>query len=141
VKSQLALGHEDALAAIDAIRGELDRLGKSAVIAVADAHGELLAFLRMDDAPLGSIGVACGKAFTAARLRRPSGVVGARIREKGTDIAYYGDARYVGFGGGMPVVVEGVTVGAIGVSALSDAEDEALASLGVARIVERNAER
>lgn len=128
------IGHAEALAAVDAIRGELAKRGKPAVIAVADAHGELVALLRTDGAPLSSIAVATNKAFTAARLRRTTREHGARIRERGVDIAYYGDPRYVGFGGGVPVRVGDEVVGAVAVSGLSDEEDEELAAVG-ARIV------
>ena len=130
-----ALGHNEAIVAVDAIRAELARRGRTAVIAVADSHGELLALLRLDGAPLPSIAIAAGKAFTAARLARPSRVVGATLRERGTDIAFYGDRRYVGFGGGLPITVDGAVIGAIGVSGLSDAEDEELAALGIAAAV------
>jgi len=130
------IGHDDAAAAVDAIRRELERLGKSAVIAVADAHGELIAFLRMDDAPFSSIAVACNKAYTAARLRRTTREQGARVAARGIEMSYYGDARLTGFGGGVPVVVDGATLGAIGVSALSDEEDEALAGIGVGVIAQ-----
>jgi glc operon protein GlcG len=129
--SQRVLGHAEAAAAIDAIRRELERIGKAAVIAIADSHGELLAFLRMDGAPLSSIGVACNKAYTAARLRRTTREQGERVASRGIEMGYYGDPRYTGFGGGMPVIVGGTTLGAVGVSALSDEEDEALASIGV----------
>ena len=71
---------------------------------------------------------------TAARLRRPTREVGTQLREQGTDIAFYGDNRYVGFGGGLPIQSEGVVVGGIAVSGLSDAEDEALAAMGAAII-------
>jgi glc operon protein GlcG len=134
--TQRLITHAAAAAAVAAICKELDRRGQAAVIAVADAHGELIAFLRMDGAPFGSIGVACNKAYTAARLRRTTREHGARVEKRGADIAYYGDPRYTGFGGGVPVIVDGATLGAIGVSALSDEEDEALASLGVALLAE-----
>ncbi len=132
MQMQPVLGHDDALAAVEAIRAELAKRGLSAVIAVADAHGELVALLRMDGAPLSSVTVAGNKAYTAARLRRPTRVVGERIRERGIEIAFYGDPRCTGFGGGLPIVVDGTVVGGIGVSALSDAEDEELAALGIA---------
>ena len=48
-------------------RHELLRRGKAAVIAVADAHGELIALLRLDGTPLPSILIATNKAWTAAR--------------------------------------------------------------------------
>ena len=57
-----------------------------------------------------------------------------RHPENGFDIAYYGDPRYVGWGGGLPVRVEGEVVGAVAVSGLTDAEDEELSALGVAAI-------
>jgi glc operon protein GlcG len=132
--TQPVVGHDEVLAAIDTIRAELARRGQTAVVAVADAHGELVALVRLDGAPLASIGVAANKAFTAARLRRSTREQGARLRERGVDIAFYGDPRYVGFGGGLPVKVGGEVIGAVAVSGLSDEEDEALAAMGVAVI-------
>jgi glc operon protein GlcG len=134
MQMQPTLGHGEVLAAIDAIRAELSQRGRTAVIAVADAHGELIALLRLDGAPFSSIAIATNKAFTAARLRRPTREVGATLRERGTDIAFYGDSRYLGFGGGLPIQVDGVVVGGIAVSGLSDAEDEALAAMGISVI-------
>lgn len=51
-------------------------------------------------------------------------------------MAYYGDPRYIGWGGGVPVVVAGTVVGSIAVSGLSQEEDMELAGLGAAAIVE-----
>ena len=137
--AQLTLDDADARAATDAIHAELARLGKTAVIAVVDAHGEVLSVLRMLGAPLSSIDIAVNKGFTAARLRRPSGAVGRRSRDPATgfDISYYGDPRYVGWGGGLPVERDGHVVGAVAVSGLAEAEDEELVKLGVAAIVAR----
>jgi len=134
---QPVLGHEDATIAVETIRDELVRRGKTAVIAVADAHGELLALLRLDGAPLSSIAVATNKAWTAARLRRATRVLGAGVRARGIDIGYYGDPRLTGFGGGVPVYAGAHIVGAIAVSALSDEEDEALALQAVAALASR----
>ena len=132
MRNEPTLGHDEVIAAVEAIRAEVAKRGRTAVIAVADAHGEPLALLRLDGAPLSSIAVASNKAFTAARLRRPTREVGAQLRERGTDIAFYGDSRYLGFGGGLPVRIGGTVVGAVAVSGLSDAEDEELAAMGVA---------
>ena len=107
--------------------------GRTAAIAIVDAHGELVAFVRLDGVQLNSGPLAVNKAYTAARLNRPSRVLGETVRAKGTDVAFYGDARYVGFGGGMPVRVDGVVAGGVGVSGLSDDEDEALAALAMGR--------
>jgi glc operon protein GlcG len=131
------LEHADACAAADAVRADIARQGKTAVIAVCDAHGELILLHRLDGAPLSSIAVATNKALTAARLRRPSAAVGDAVRERGIDIGYYGDPRYVGFGGGVPIERDGVVVGGIGVSGLAEDEDRALAALGAAAAVAR----
>ena len=130
----------DARVAVDAIREALEARGLVAVIAVVDAHGETLQVLRMHGAALSSVNVATNKAYSSARLRRPSGETGRRSRnpETGFDISYYGDPRYVGWGGGLPVLVEGQVVGAVAVSGLTDAEDEELAALGIAAIKTAN---
>jgi glc operon protein GlcG len=134
VKTSATIGHVEAQAAIAAIQAELARRGKTAVIAVADDHGELLALLRLDRAPLPSTTIAQNKAYTAARDGKPTAGLGkaARDPEHGFDIAYYGDPRFVGWGGGVPVVVDGVVAGAVAVSGLSSDEDAELATLGVA---------
>ena len=46
MQSYVSLGHREAAVAIEAIRAELDRRGKAAVIAVADPHGELISLVR-----------------------------------------------------------------------------------------------
>ncbi len=131
-----SLGATEAQRALAAIQVELIKRGKAAVIAVADPHGELIALLRMDGAPLQSVTIASHKAFTAAREHKPSRDVGQRVRdpERGYDIAYHGDARYIGWGGGLPVIINGETVGAVAVSGLPEAEDIEMATLGVAAI-------
>ena len=134
MRTQPVLEHAAVASAIDEIRRTLEQRGKAAVIAIADAHGELIGLLRMDGALLSSTTLAINKAFTAARLARPTRQLGATLRERGTDVAFYGDARYVGFGGGLPVRVGDVVVGAVAVSGLSDDEDEALAASAVARL-------
>ncbi len=106
---------------------------QAASIAIADAHGDLLCFARMDGAPVSSIQIAMNKAWTSARERKPTKEIGEKVKsaEKSHDIAYYGDPRYVGWGGGLPVWKNGEVVGAVAVSGLSSQEDIALATLGV----------
>ena len=61
-----SLGHAEAQKAIEVIQAELLKRGLAAVITVADSHGELIALLRLDGAPLPSIQIASNKARTAA---------------------------------------------------------------------------
>jgi glc operon protein GlcG len=132
-----SLGHADAQRAIAAIQEELLSSGRAAVIAVADAHGELIGLLRLDGAPLPSILIASNKAWTAARERKPTRELGQAARDPrdGFDLAYFGDSRYIGWGGGLPVVVDGAVVGAVAVSGLPEQEDMVLAQHGVDAIL------
>ncbi|HEX7587779.1 MAG TPA: heme-binding protein [Anaerolineae bacterium] len=130
------LGLAEAQKALQAIQAELIARGKAAVIVAADSHGELIALLRMDGAPLQSITIAMNKAYTAARAQKPTRDIGQKVRdaENGFDIAYYGDPRFIGWGGGVPVRVNGQVVGAVAVSGLPEAEDMQVAALGAEAI-------
>ena len=130
------LGLAEAQKALQVIQAELIARGKAAVIVAADSHGELIALLRMDGAPLQSITIAMNKAYTAARAQKPTRDIGQKVRdaENGFDIAYYGDPRFIGWGGGVPVRVNGQVVGAVAVSGLPETEDMQVAALGAAAI-------
>ena len=136
MKAAQTIEYSEAKQAIDLIIEKALEMKKSAVIAVADSHGELIAFARMDGAPISSIRIAMNKAWTAARERKPTKEIGDKVRhpEKGHDIAYYGDPRFVGWGGGIPIWKDGEVVGAIGISGLSSTADIELATLGLERI-------
>ncbi|MDI9634828.1 heme-binding protein [Geitlerinema splendidum] len=125
------LSHRDAWLIVDAVRAALEKDGRGAAVAVSDEHGELLAFLRTDGCPLPSILIAANKAFTAARERKPSLEVGRASRSEGFPMTNFGDLRYTAWGGGLPLVVEGAVVGAIGVSGLPEMEDIVYADIGV----------
>ncbi len=133
----LELGEREAALAIAAIRDELVRRGKTAVIAVSDSHGELVSLLRMDGAPLPSILVASRKCLTAARERGPTFEIGRAFQENGWQLSNT-DPAFTGWGGGVPVRVHGQVVGAVAVSGLDQREDAELAELG-ARQIEQSA--
>jgi glc operon protein GlcG len=135
MKQRIVLSHHDAMRIIDALRAELDRDSRGAAVAVVDEHGELFALLRTDGCPLPSINNAINKAFVAAREGIPSGANGQRAREEGWSLTNYGDLRYTGWGGGIPIRVNRQVVGAVGVSGLPEAEDVALAEKG-AKLIE-----
>ena len=123
----MQLSLRDALRMIDDVREVLERDQLGAAVAVVDAHGELIAFVRTEGCPLPSINNAVHKAFTAAREGKESGEVGQASREEDFAITNFGDLRYTGWGGGVPVTYEGQVIGAIGISGLPEADDVALA--------------
>jgi glc operon protein GlcG len=126
------IDYSEARRAVDLIVEKSLQTKKAAVVAVADAHGDLICLARMDGAPVSSVQIAMNKAWTAARERKPTKEIGDKVKhpEKGHDIAYYGDPKYVGWGGGVPVWKNEVVVGAVAVSGLSSSEDITLATLG-----------
>jgi len=131
------IGHLEAEAGIAAVRAELQRREDRAIIAIADAGGDLVAFLRMDGAPLSSIGVAINKAYTAARLGRPTRSIGDALRDpaRGVTAGFYSDDRTVGWAGGVPVQSDGSVVGGVGVSGMSQDLDEEMAWIAVHAIL------
>jgi glc operon protein GlcG len=70
----------------------------------------------------------------AARESVPSAEIGRRSREESFPITNFGDLRYTGWGGGVPIDVGGSVIGAVGVSGLPEDTDVELAELGVRTI-------
>ena len=134
--TELTIGYAEAKLAMDSMLAELERRAKAAVVAVADSHGELILLVRMDGAPRSSVAIATNKAWTAVRSGKPSRDVGQRLRDpqEGYDIAYHGDPRITGWGGGIPLRKDGQLIGAVAVSGLPELEDMEVAALGVAAV-------
>ena len=132
------IDYSEAKRAVDLIVENALQMQKAVVVAVADCRGELIAFARMDASPVSSVVIAMNKAWTAARAGKPTQEVGEKVRDpqKGHDIAYYGDPKFVGWGGGIPVWKDGEVAGAVAVSGLSSREDATLAKLGADRIMQ-----
>ena len=131
-----AIEYAEAKRIVDAIVDAISKTGGAGVVAVADPYGELIAFARMDGAPVSSIRIAENKAYSAARERKTTKEIGEKARhpEKGFEIAYFGDPRFVGWGGGVPVWRDGEVVGSVAVSGLPQAEDIRLATFGASLV-------
>jgi glc operon protein GlcG len=136
VRTTRSLDYSEAQKIVGTIVEEALRRQQAIVVAVADPYGEPIALARMDGAPIPSIRIASNKAYTAARARKPTRDIGEKSRhpDQGFDIAYYGDPRFVGWGGGIPVRRDGEVVGSVAVSGLSADEDMELATLGAATV-------
>ena len=129
------LSHADALKIIAAIQAQLEKESKGAAIAVTDAQGELLAFLRTDGCKLPSTLIAINKAYTAAREQKESFTIGESSRSQGFPMTNFGDLRYTAWGGGVPIFHHDQVIGAVGVSGLPETEDMELARMG-ARVIQ-----
>lgn len=119
---------------IEHVIAEANKIGKPIAVAVAGPEGELISFLRMDGANAASATIAQNKAYTSARDRKPTSEMGHYMREKNTPPAFWGDPRITGFGGGMPIVQNEMVIGGIGVSGLSQIEDEHIARTAIEKV-------
>jgi uncharacterized protein GlcG (DUF336 family) len=102
--------------------------GRPICIAVTDERGALLAFTRMDGAPVRSIKLSEGKAYSAARLGVSTTAFHERLVREGMPASYFGDPTLTGLPGGAVIRSQsGATIGGVGISGLAPAEDQQLA--------------
>ena len=103
--------------------------------AVVDSGGHLVAFGRMDGAEIAGPTLATDKAFTAVAQSSSTADLGTLAAPGGELFGIHanGGGRYVIFGGGVPLLSDGVIVGGIGVSGSTVANDVACADRGAAR--------
>jgi uncharacterized protein GlcG (DUF336 family) len=108
---------------------EARRNNWNVAIAVVDAHGELIFFLKMDDVQQGSVDIAQAKARTAARMRRPTKALDDAVT--GGRLALLAVDGLLPLEGGVPVIYNGVVIGAVGVSGVTSAQDAQVAAAGI----------
>jgi uncharacterized protein GlcG (DUF336 family) len=123
-----------ALKMVAAAHSEAVRRTVLVSAAVVDAGGHLVAFGRMDGAEIAGPVLAVDKAYTAVANRVATSELATLAAPGGELFGIHanGGGRFVIFGGGVPIVVDGTVVGAIGVSGASAADDDACARAGVA---------
>ena len=99
-------------------------------VAVCDKYGFLTAFGRMDGAPVRSIAISEGKAYTAARMGVNTDAFLERLHRDNVPASYFCDEKLTGMPGGAVLKdAGGVIVGAAGISGLAPHEDQAIANL------------
>lgn len=123
-----------AQAVLAAAERRAAEIGVPMDIAVVDDGGHLQAFSRMDGAKLSSVEIAIAKAHCAAIRRKPTGPVlrGDQINlvlSLGLAVSSHG--RQIPLRGGLPLEVDGVCVGGIGVSNGNEDQDTDVAEAGV----------
>jgi glc operon protein GlcG len=113
-----------------AAEAEANRRGSTVVIVVVDDAGHVLLLHRLDDTQVASVEVGIGKARTAAIFRRPSKDFEDQIRTG--RVAALALPGATPLQGGVPILLDGKVIGAIGVSGNTPQEDEDIAKAGAA---------
>ena len=111
-----------------ASEAEARKRGATVVIAVVDDGGYLLVLERLDDTQVASVDVGIAKARTAAIFRRPSKIFEDQVKNGRVSALALPGA--VALQGGVPIIINGKVVGAVGVSGNSPQEDEDIAKVG-----------
>ena len=97
-------------------------------VAVCDAAGFLTAFQRMEGAPLRSIAISQGKAYSAARMQVATEALLQRLERENIPASYFCDDKITALPGGAPLKnTSGTIIGAVGISGLTSAEDQEIA--------------
>jgi uncharacterized protein GlcG (DUF336 family) len=125
---------EDARKVIAAAEKKANALKQPMNIAVADAGGNLIAHVRMDEAWMGSIDISIKKAFTSRAFDISTKDLATFSQSGGQFFGIHAsnDGRVMIFAGGVPLKRSGKVVGAIGVSGGSGDQDHAVAEAGAA---------
>ncbi|MGH7958011.1 MAG: GlcG/HbpS family heme-binding protein [Opitutaceae bacterium] len=117
-----------------AAQAEAARNNWNVAIAVVDSGGHLVAFERMDSTQYGSVVVAQDKARTAVSFRRSSKAFQDTIASGGEGTRILKLTGATPIEGGLPIIVGGRLVGAIGVSGVTSAQDGQIAAAGLTAI-------
>ena len=104
------------------------------VVAVVDPDGTLVYYERMDNVQLGSSEVAIDKARSAALYKRPTKVFQDGLEKGGLGLRVFALKGAVPVDGGLPIIVDGKLVGAIGASGDLAEHDAQCAAAGVAAL-------
>lgn len=132
MKTKFILGQTEVARILAAARAEAQQNQWAVSIAVADDGGHLLAFERLDGAGAISAYIATEKARTSALGRRES--KGYEEMVNGGRTAFLSAPILTSLEGGVPVVVDGQVIGAVGVSGVKAEQDAQVAKAGIAAL-------
>jgi len=124
----------DARRVIAAAEEKAKQIKQPMNIAVADAGGNLVAHVRMDDAWLGSIDISINKAFTARAFDIQTKDLAQFSQSGGQFFGIHASnhGKVMIFAGGIPLKRDGKVVGAVGVSGGTGEQDQAVDEAGAA---------
>jgi glc operon protein GlcG len=118
----------------DAALAPARKNGWTMVIAIVDPGGHLVYLEKMDQTQVGSVGIAQQKAYSAAIYKRPTKSFQDRLASGGAGLLVLRLKDAIPVEGGLPIIVDGQLVGALGVSGGSSAEDEVCAAAGASAL-------
>lgn len=123
------IANDEARQLVERAVAHSKQIGVSMCIAVVDESGYLVAFDRMNGAKVTSVSIAIDKAFTAAGARNPTSFYGrvSQPQEVSWGINQTNGGHFCVIAGGLPVLVDGVVIGGIGISGGTANQDEAVA--------------
>lgn len=124
----------DARRIMAAAEIKADEIGQPMNVAVADAGGNLVAHVRMDNAWLGSVDISIKKAWTSRAFDITTKDLGENSQsgDQFFGIHASNQGKVMIFAGGIPLKKDGKVVGAIGVSGGSGEQDHSVAEAGAA---------
>lgn len=103
-------------------------------IAIVDSTAHLVLFQRADHTQLGSMDVSIAKALTAVKFRRPTKVFEDAMAAGGSGLRLSTMPGVAALEGGVPIVVGGEVIGAIGVSGMLSTQDAQVATAGLTAV-------
>lgn len=132
MKTTATMNLKLALALMEKVEAEAKRIGVKAVVAVSDASGRPVAIHCTDGAFIGSFDVALNKTYTAVAFQMSTAKLAELAAPGGSlyGIQHTNEGKVVIFGGGEPLYVDGVMIGAIGVSGGTAEQDTYLGAYG-----------
>jgi glc operon protein GlcG len=121
---------EQAKKVIAGAEAEAKKNSWNVVIAVLDSGGHVVMLQRLDGAQLGSIEVAKEKAYSAVLYRRPTKVFQDLVAQGGPNLRLLRLSGANPLEGGIPLIVDGKLIGAVGVSGVTSEQDAQIAQAG-----------
>jgi uncharacterized protein GlcG (DUF336 family) len=125
------IGIEAARKVMAGAEAEAAKNNWAVVIAIIDSGGHTVMIHRLDNVQLSSIELSQGKAKTALMFKRPSKVLDDAISSGGAGLRFLALKDIIPLEGGLPIVIDGKIVGAIGVSGVLSAQDAQIARAGI----------
>lgn len=132
MKASSTMNLKLAQALMERVEAEAEEMGVKAVVAVSDASGRPIAIHCMDGAYIGSFDVALNKTYTSVAFQMSTAKLAELAAPGGSlyGIQHTNEGKIVIFGGGEPLYLDGVLIGAIGVSGGTAEQDTKLGEYG-----------